>query len=93
LEYDQSRNVHENKGTYSPKAGMLMKNKLLNAHERLCGERGKRTARSSHPNADVGRKHRAWGESKIFKVENEGESHDVIENKGWNFLTHDVYDK
>jgi hypothetical protein len=29
----------------------------------------------------------------IFDIENEGESHDVVENKGQNFLSHDVYDK
>jgi hypothetical protein len=31
--------------------------------------------------------------AKIFDIENEGESHDIVENKGRNFLTHDVYDK
>jgi hypothetical protein len=29
----------------------------------------------------------------IFDIENEGKSHDVIENKGSNFLSHDVDDK
>ena len=33
------------------------------------------------------------GPSEILNIENEGESHDVIENKGSNFLSHDVYDK
>jgi hypothetical protein len=32
-------------------------------------------------------------EAKKNNIENEGESHDVVENKGPNFLTHDVYDK
>jgi hypothetical protein len=29
----------------------------------------------------------------FFNIENEGESHDVVENKGSNFLSHDVDDK
>jgi hypothetical protein len=33
------------------------------------------------------------GISEIFDIENEGTSHDVVENKGPNFLTHDVDDK
>jgi len=33
------------------------------------------------------------GAAKIFNIENEGESHDIIENKGANFLSHDIYDK
>jgi len=33
----------------------------------------------------------AWpAENKKMKVENEGESHDVVDNKGRNFLSHDV---
>jgi hypothetical protein len=32
-------------------------------------------------------------DSKKNNIENEGESHDIVENKGRNFLTHDVYDK
>ena len=31
--------------------------------------------------------------AKFLNIENEGESHDVIENKGPNFLSHDVHDK
>jgi hypothetical protein len=33
------------------------------------------------------------GLCEIFDIENEGESHDVVENKGSSFLTHDVDDK
>jgi hypothetical protein len=33
------------------------------------------------------------GDSKILNIENEGGSHDVVENKGRNFISHDVYDK
>jgi len=29
----------------------------------------------------------------FLNIENEGESHDIVENKGPNFLSHDVYDK
>jgi hypothetical protein len=32
-------------------------------------------------------------EAKKNNIENEGESHDVVENKGPNFRPHDVYDK
>ena len=33
----------------------------------------------------------AWhAENKKNNIENEGESHDVVDNKGWNFLSHDV---
>ena len=28
-----------------------------------------------------------------LSIKNEGTSHDVVENKGRNFLSHDVYDK
>ena len=35
----------------------------------------------------------AWhAENKKMKVENEGESHDIIDNKGPNFRSHDVTD-
>jgi hypothetical protein len=93
LEYHQSRNVHENKGTYSKKAGMFMKNKPFIGHERLCAERAASALRGrafgmQTWDASTG----AGGESKIFNIENEGESHDIIENKGRNFRTHDVYD-
>jgi hypothetical protein len=33
------------------------------------------------------------GTCEILNIENEGESHDIVENKGWNFLSHDVHDK
>jgi hypothetical protein len=33
------------------------------------------------------------GTQEIFNIENEGESHDIVENKGRNFLSHDVSDK
>ena len=35
----------------------------------------------------------AWpAENEKMKVENEGESHDVVDNKGRNFISHDVID-
>ena len=33
------------------------------------------------------------GPWEILSIENEGESHDVIENKGPDFLSHDSHDK
>ena len=35
----------------------------------------------------------AVGPWEVFNIENEGESHDVVENKGPDFLSHDVNDK
>ena len=32
------------------------------------------------------------GKTEAMNIENEGESHDVIDNKGSNFLSHDVID-
>ncbi|HXJ91739.1 MAG TPA: hypothetical protein VMT20_02520 [Terriglobia bacterium] len=34
-----------------------------------------------------------FGRHPNFNIENEGTSHDVIENKGPDFLSHDVHDK
>ena len=32
-------------------------------------------------------------QQKEMNIENEGESHDIVENKGSVFLSHDVYEK
>ena len=47
------------------------------------------------PESHPGDHREAWlnGNSEKMNIENEGESHDIIENKGRNFLSHDVHDK
>ena len=75
----ESRNVDENKGL------SVLKPRRQSAATAVIGPAVWRAG--INPG-----QHRPW-DSKIFNIENEGESHDIIENKGRNFLSHDVYDK
>jgi hypothetical protein len=53
----------------------------------MCFQRSEKRA------AEGGERCQFWRPTEIFDIENEGTTHDIIDNKGPNFLPHDVDDK